>query len=101
MACYIPSFLGSTQRSASQFSEWQSLRNHLLEVRDDKNLREDEIEDNALSSHHGENSPSRSQVSSPRRTHKHPRDPERVSSRNPEDTLALMHDPFANISNVR
>ena len=93
IARYIPSFLGSTERS-SQFSEWQSLRNRLLEVRDDKNLWEDEIEDNALS-------PSRSQVSSPRRTHKHPRDPESVSSRNPEDALALTHDPFATISNLR
>ena len=68
MARYVPSFLGSTERSASQFSERQSLRNHLLEVRDDENLREDEIQDNALSSHCGESSPSRSHVSSPRIT---------------------------------
>ena len=57
MAYYTPSFLGSTERS-SQFSERQSLRNCLLEVRDDKNLREDEVEHDALSVHCGENSPS-------------------------------------------
>ena len=45
MAHYVPSFLGSTERSASQFSEWQSLRNHLLEVQDDENIQEDETKD--------------------------------------------------------
>ena len=101
MAHDVPSFLGSNERSASQFSEQKSLKNRLLEVREDKNLQEDEIENNALSSHRGENSPSRSQVSSPRRTHKHHKDPESDSSRNLEDDLALTHVPFATISIVR
>ena len=61
---YAPIFIGSTERSASQYSDRQSLRNHLLEVQDDKNVQENEIKDNALSSHHGENSLSRSKVSS-------------------------------------
>ena len=100
---YTQTFLGGTKRYASQYSEQQSLRNRLLEVQDDKNLRDNEVEDNALSSHHGENSPSRSQVSSPsmRRTHSCPKGPESVRSRIPEGTLALTHDPFTTISNLR
>ena len=86
---YAPSFLGSTERSASQYSEQQSLRNRLLEVQDDKNGWEDEIEDNALSSHQGENS-----IPLIGRTHRCSKSPESVSSRNSEDALVLMHDPI-------
>ena len=98
MNCYSPSFLGSTERSVFLNSGWQSPRDRLLDTQDDENVQENE---DVPSSHCGENSPNRSQVYSPRRTHNHPRDPESVSSRNPEDILALMHDPFTTISNHR
>ena len=102
MARYIPSYLGSTEGTVSQFLGRQSPRDCLLEFQED-NIRENEVEHEAPPSHHDENSPSRSQASSHsvRRTPKYPSDLESSGSRISEDPLALTHDPFATISNTR
>ena len=101
MNCYVPSYLGSTEGTVSQFSGWQSPRDRLLKFQED-NIRENEVEHEAPPSHHDENSPSRSQASSHsvRRPPKYLRGLESSSSRTLEDPLALMHDPFAAISNT-
>ena len=100
---YIPSYLGSTDRSVSGFSGDQSVRNCLQEVEDD-NIQEDEIEDPPLSPHQDEGTTLRDQISpSPIRSSLRPSGPERLtSSRGPEGISTLMHaDPLATILNPR
>ena len=103
MADYAPSFLGSTDRSVSEFSVDHSVRNRLQKV-EDNIVQEDEIEDPPLSPHQGETTPLRDQLSPlPIRRSLCPPGPESlISSRGPEGISTLMHaDPFATIVNPR
>ena len=102
MACYFLSFLGSTEGTISLFLGQQSPKDCLLEFQED-NIWENEVEHEAPLLIIMRIPTSRSQVSSHsiRRTPKNPGNPESITSRIPEDPLALMHDPFAAISNTR
>ena len=105
MAGYAPSFLGSTDRSFSQYSVVQSVRDRLLDVEGD-NIQEDKIEDPLLYPHQSETASLRDQppIPPPVRRPQGPPGPNGSlhSFRGPGTSSTLTHaDPFATIVNPR